>query len=634
MLTSRQTQKRRAEKWLQLALKRIRIDFPQSQIPPTTPSPDQIVSNDNDDNSEGVGALNNIKLNDTELVSLSSISDTNSSCKDELHIVEKNISKSWQLGKWATGFNINHNALSPLLGLLRDWLPLEGFPKDPRTLLKTDRNIRAVEIEGGLFHHFGLTSQIIKIVQRVKLSKTRSPIFRDIKNLISIKVGVDGLPISKSSNQQFWPILGKIDQDPSSTIFVISLFYGSQKPQSIESFLHPFVTEMQGLEAHGLEIGNINYVIRISCITADAPARSFLKQINAHNAYFGCERCYRRGTYKNSRILYPIKKECDLYTDQSFKERWYESHHKSINPSPLEILSIGMISQIPLDYMHLCLLGTMKKLLLVWTEGKKPHKLSNLQKSIVSNRIISFGTQIPCNFSRKCRSLQDLRHWKATEFRLFLLYVAPAALRKVLDDKKYQHFLLFHTAIYIFVSNCTKKPDWVAFAQKLLDNFVEQIPKLYYPELMIYNMHSLLHVKLDVESHGSLDNYSAFEFENFMQTIKRMIRSNSSHLSQVIHRVGEIESFSSAVEKTSLRNSGPSTKSGDNVWLTVDKRYCILTNKISDSEFEAKVFKSRLDVEQYPCKSSKLDICILCDIAQEYILISPVSLRRKSLTHN
>lgn len=126
-----------------------------------------------------------------------------------------------------------------------------------------------------------------------------------IENLISIKVGVDGLPIPKSSNQQFWPILGKIDQDPSSTIFLISLFYGYKKPQSIESFLSPFVTEMKGLEQQGLKIGNTNYCIRISCTAADAPARSFLKQIKPHNAYFGCERCYRRGTYKNSRILYP-----------------------------------------------------------------------------------------------------------------------------------------------------------------------------------------------------------------------------------------------------------------------------------------------------------------------------------------
>jgi len=187
-----------------------------------------------------------------------------------------------------------------------------------------------------------------------------------------------------------------------------------------------------------------------------------------------------------------------------------------------------MISQIPLDYMHLCLLGTMKKLLMIWIDGKKPLKLSNGQKSIISKRLVSFRGLIPTDFARKCRGYQEIKHWKTTEFRLFLLYVGPAALRKVLDDQKYEHFLLFHTAIYILVSDNSENPAWISFAQSLLNLFVQKIPQLYYKELLVYNMHSLLHIESDVKLHGALDSYSAFEFENYMQILKRMLRTNSS----------------------------------------------------------------------------------------------------------
>jgi hypothetical protein len=102
---------------------------------------------------------------------------------------------------------------------------------------------------------------------------------------------------------------------------------------------------------------------------------------------------------------------------------------------------------------------------------------------------------------------------------------------------------IFHTAIYILSSDCSNKPKWVEFAQDCLDKFVSLVPTMYYPELMVYNMHSLLHVSTNVLVHGSLDSYSAFEFENFMQTLKRLLRSKSCHLSQVVKRVGEINNF-------------------------------------------------------------------------------------------
>lgn len=113
-------------------------------MPPTTESLAQVVDTNND-NWE-VNILINNNLNILELVedncNSGSVRDDEKVCTGtgELQIVGCRVSKLCQLGKWATENNINHNALSPLLGLLRQWMPFEGFPKDPRTLLETDRN--------------------------------------------------------------------------------------------------------------------------------------------------------------------------------------------------------------------------------------------------------------------------------------------------------------------------------------------------------------------------------------------------------------------------------------------------------------------------------------------------------------
>ena len=46
---------------------------------------------------------------------------------------------------------------------------------------------------------------------------------------------------------------------------------------------------------------------------------------------------------------------------------------------------------------------------------------------------------MPDVFNRKAGTVNDLKLWKATEFRTFLLYTGPV-LKYVLDQK-YRHFL-------------------------------------------------------------------------------------------------------------------------------------------------------------------------------------------------
>ncbi len=66
-------------------------------------------------------------------------------------------------------------------------------------------------------------------------------------------INVDGLPPLKSSNSQFWPILGCFD---GLHVFVIALFYGETKPDSLEDYLHDFLEELGLLKLNGIEFNS------------------------------------------------------------------------------------------------------------------------------------------------------------------------------------------------------------------------------------------------------------------------------------------------------------------------------------------------------------------------------------------
>lgn len=510
---------------------------------------------------------------------------------------------------WAISHNITHVALNDLLRVLKIMLPEQYFPKDSRTLLKTPRQLEFTNIEGGQIYYFGIRSHILRCIDK-GLEVFKLPNLGHLlclTNLITVTVGIDGLPLSKSSKKQFWPILGYVDQTKDKAVFPIGIYFGEEvKPQNISQFLEQFIIEVNELEK-GFLYNGISYNFRIRCIIADAPARSFIKCVNSHNAYYGCERCFRRGKHKNGRLLYSYWPEEELQCDLTFRDRIHNKHHNQEVISPLISLEFGMISQIPIDYMHLCCLGVMKKLLLLWKEGPLPHKVRPKICKKISKRLDMLKSFIPSEFVRKTRSLDIIRNWKATEFRTFMLYVGPVVLHDLIDKPRFEHFILFHSAMYVLVSQAAYKSDWISCASNMINKFTRDFAQLYSKDCMIYNVHMLNHLYLDSVVHGPLDRISAFPFENHMQQLKRKLRKNNNYLSQIVKRLKEAENMpNQTVMKSDLlirvRNN-----ERDNCYLMTNFKICMLRSVSGENCF-VQLFVEQSDVPYYPISSSKLGI--------------------------
>lgn len=161
----------------------------------------------------------------------------------------------------------------------------------------------------------------------------------------------------------------------------------------------------------------------------------------------------------------------------------------------------------------------------------------------ISDNHLKLSGYVPAEFVRKPRSLSDLGHWKATEFRLFLLYTGPVVLSSVLRFELYDNFLTLHVALRLL---CSRDPstDIIEYAKSLLQHFVFSFGSLYGKEYISHNIHGLLHLADDASNFGRLDNFSAFKFENYMKVLKGFLRKADKPLQQVIRRYFERERFS------------------------------------------------------------------------------------------
>ena len=273
--------------------------------------------------------------------------------------------------------------------------------------------------------------------------------------------------------------------------------------------------------------------------------------------------------------------------------------------------------------MHLVYLGVTRKLLKTWVKGKIPDKISFKDTQLISDKLLRCRKYVPVEFARSTRTLLDLDHFKATEFRLFLLYTGPVVLKGILSPEKYKHFLYLHVAIFILNSDSASVPEWNSYANRLLRLFVSLIPKLYNEKLLVYNVHSLIHLANDCLNFGQLEDFSAFCFENFNNQIKRKVRGQKHALKQAVNRINE--SLASLTrEKYASKASGFVKNKNKYVYkdtlIACDEANCyFLTKKLKivkvieihqDSSntpvLKCIMYKNLTSHNNYPCESSKL----------------------------
>lgn len=384
--------------------------------------------------------------------------------------------------------NLTHVQGNSVLHLLRTYPCFSNLPKDIRTCLHTPQNRAVVyKVEPGEYVHFDLEKEIIECLSNASIASIRTGLQLDFNT--------DGGALYRSSNNHIWPIQCRVSNVQGTKPIIVGIYKGKQKPLNPNTFFEKFIEDIRrimsngGINFHGNNVATI----QLRCFIADAPARAFILNHRGHMSCQPCSKCKVTGVLSEGRYVFSGVSH-SLRTDEEYIRCLDEDHHKEVT-SPLSLLPIGMVSQVPFEYIHLVCLGVMKKLLSAWIHGKylRMSKLSGRSISLICARLEILKQYCPSDFARRLRSLHEFAKYKATEFRQFLAYTGPVVIYGLLNEQLYKHFLFLHSAIRILLSKCPSQQH-LNFAELALQKFVLRSENFYGCTFQSYNVHGLFYI--------------------------------------------------------------------------------------------------------------------------------------------
>ncbi|XP_058811162.1 uncharacterized protein LOC131676050 [Topomyia yanbarensis] len=283
------------------------------------------------------------------------------------------------------------------------------------------------------------------------------------------------------------------------------------------------------------------------------------------------------------------------------------------------------------DALHLLELGVMRRLFNGWRTGSmtKRAKWSTTEKAEISQFLEKI--RFPKEIHRRMRPIELASLWKGLEYRNFLNYVGLVILKDCLTEKYYQHFLVLFCAVRICSSETYK--HILQVAKDLFIEFINSYKHLYGLEFLTSNVHNLCHVVDEVSRFGSLYTLSAYPFENYLHSIKRMLHAGPLPLNQIANRLTELTNSATsiifsdtcqtntrtvhAVEKTeskitiTLTDFILSTNFEDKWVLMKDLSIVCLENAVNDSldwKLKGRSILNKFDFFDKPFKSSYIHI--------------------------
>ena len=301
-----------------------------------------------------------------------------------------------KLRVWAINFCIVQTIITALLMVLNGIFPC--LPQHGKTLIRTKTEFTVTSFcpensqDHSEFAYIGISTQLQRII---------NPANHPENKVLKLQFNVDGLPLFKSGGIEFWPILGKVHfmsdlYDP----FIIAVYKGIGKPSLLNRYFKEFVKELNHLLQNGIVIDKEFFTIEIMCFVCDTPARVFVKNTCGHTGYFACGRCSQKGQNIENRTIFSSV-SAPKRTDKTFRQQDQPEHHNGFSPLLNIKPTIDMIYHFSLDFMHMCCLGVMKKLLEYWLTSTQDIRLNRENIMRFTQRITNLSKQIPIEFQRQ-----------------------------------------------------------------------------------------------------------------------------------------------------------------------------------------------------------------------------------------
>ena len=138
----------------------------------------------------------------------------------------------------------------------------------------------------------------------------------------------------------------------------------------------------------------------------------------------------------------------------------------------------------------------------------------------------------PSEITRTPNSVKERQHWKASEWKKYLLYYSLLCLMNILPLKYVKHWFLLVYSMQIFIGDKIS-PEQFKKARGALRKFVFQIDDLYGMQFFKFNVHLLLHIPASVKQYGAPWATSAFPYEHYNGILGKLIKSSQAPAEQI-----------------------------------------------------------------------------------------------------
>lgn len=369
------------------------------------------------------------------------------------------------------------------------------------------------------------------------------------ENIYSLTLNTDGVELINSNTSSLWPVLVTCNFLPphirfkDKHIFVAALHFGPKKP-NMHELLRPLAEEMNDL-SKGLFVRERFFNLCVTIAILDLPAKSDVSKLMLYNSRNACNFCLQRGQSTTKGIRYTCAGSNAVI--RTHKQMIKDIIKVNNNPnliingikgmSPMiAFQNFDLATGFPIDYMHAVLIGVTKKIISLWTTSenhKKPYYINKKRQRILNARLIKIKT--PSYISRRPRSIEHLKKFKASELRSLLIYFIPLITERLLAKKYIEHFKLLSTSIYTLLQPSISN-DELNMTEEKLKQFVHEFQEYYGMFHMTMNVHSLLHLVYCVRNYGPLWAFSMFPFESFNGTLKSYVVAPTDVLHQITIR--------------------------------------------------------------------------------------------------
>lgn len=167
--------------------------------------------------------------------------------------------------------------------------------------------------------------------------------------------------------------------------------------------------------------------------------------------------------------------------------------HGIKGPTPLlELEDFDFQRSFTTDYLHSVCLGVIRYKLYLIINAKVGDAwyISKIGMNLLKIRLQQIKP--PYEITRSQFNLENIKDWKASQFRAFALYFVTA-FEGILPEPYYSHFCSLSYGLFVLLQERVKKSA-VKKLDGLFTSYVRDVDHIYGPEHVTYNFHLLLHL--------------------------------------------------------------------------------------------------------------------------------------------